>query len=231
MRTRMAACGTTRYFFSSKEISTAAFRKKMAWSPTRACMPRFLPSRASSFQGSSSRALTSAIGVPGPVATMSPVWTCWASIAVAGRYRPTRVRSSPSSAVMSTRSPTTRSCFLGNSTSPVSIAVVPAGLGLVHGDEIEDAELPGRGGKAQADLVADPAVGERAAQRRGERDMAGIDIHHLRQHDHVRVGIVGIEVQHRDPGAESHAIGRRLGVGELAQLVESLVQLAQPGLH
>ncbi len=35
----MAAWGTTRYFFSSKVISTAAFRKNIAWSPTFACIP------------------------------------------------------------------------------------------------------------------------------------------------------------------------------------------------
>jgi hypothetical protein len=85
MRTRMAACGTTRYLVSSKVISTAALRKKMAWSPTRACMLRFRGSRASTFQGSSSRVLMSATAVPGPVATINPVCTCWESIAVAGR--------------------------------------------------------------------------------------------------------------------------------------------------
>src|SRR6476469_2721543 len=226
MRTRMAACGTTRYFFSSKEISTAAFRKKMAWSPTRACMPRFLPSRASSLHGSSSSALRSATGVPGPVATMRPVWTCCESMAVAGRYRPTRVRSSPSSGVISTRSPTTISCFLGNSTSSVSIA----GLGLVHGNQLKDPELAHLRWQAEADLVPDPAVGQGAAQRRRQRDVAGVDIHHLGQHYHIGVGIVGVEIEYLDPRAEAHPIGRGLGVGELAQLVEPLVQLAQARL-
>src|SRR5690348_5182087 len=49
----------------------------------------------------------SVIGVPGPVARTRPPWTCRVSIAVGGRYRPTLVRSSPSSGAMSTRSPTT----------------------------------------------------------------------------------------------------------------------------
>src|SRR5437762_5815432 len=49
----------------------------------------------------------SVIGVPGPVATTRPPWTCRLSTAVGGRYRPTLVRSSPSSGAMSTRSPTT----------------------------------------------------------------------------------------------------------------------------
>src|SRR5207249_11349219 len=49
----------------------------------------------------------SVIGVPGPVATTRPPCTCRLSTAVGGRYRPTLVRSSPSSGAMSTRSPTT----------------------------------------------------------------------------------------------------------------------------
>src|SRR5690348_5878576 len=49
----------------------------------------------------------SVIGVPGPVARTRPPWTCRVSIAVGGRYRPTLVRSSPSSGAISTRSPTT----------------------------------------------------------------------------------------------------------------------------
>ena len=32
-------------------------------------------------------------------------------------------------------------------------------------------------------------------------------------------------------GAKAHAVARRLVVGELAQLIQPLVQLAQPGLH
>src|SRR5947207_14148120 len=49
----------------------------------------------------------SVIGVPGPVATTRPPCTGRVSTAVGGRYRPTLVRSSPSSGAMSTRSPTT----------------------------------------------------------------------------------------------------------------------------
>src|SRR5207245_9235944 len=49
----------------------------------------------------------SVMGVPGPVATTRPPWTWRLSTAVGGRYRPTLVRSSPSSGAMSTRSPTT----------------------------------------------------------------------------------------------------------------------------
>src|SRR5258708_32212073 len=49
----------------------------------------------------------SAIGVPGPVATMRPPCTWRLSTAVGGRYNPTLVRSSPASGVTRTRSPTT----------------------------------------------------------------------------------------------------------------------------
>jgi hypothetical protein len=47
------------------------------------------------------------IGVPGPVATMVPDCTACASTADAGRYSPTRLRSSPSSGAIRRRSPTT----------------------------------------------------------------------------------------------------------------------------
>ena len=60
--------------------------------------------------------------------------------------------------------------------------------------------------------------------------MAGIDVHHLGQHHYIPVGLAGLEVQHRDRGAESDPIGRRLVVGELAQLAQALMQLAEPGL-
>src|SRR5919106_4530993 len=48
----------------------------------------------------------SLIGVPGPRATIRPPCTCRPSTAVGGRYRPTVVRSSPSSGATNTRSPT-----------------------------------------------------------------------------------------------------------------------------
>src|SRR5689334_3988190 len=82
----------------------------------------------------------SAIGVPGPVATMRPPCTWRLSIAVGGRYRPTLVRSSPASGVTSTRSPTTIS-FLALS----SIAVAVERGGQVAGDV---------GGRAAFDVAA-----------------------------------------------------------------------------
>ena len=100
----------------------------------------------------------------------------------------------------------------------------------MHRHQLRDPEPAGGGGQAEADLVAHLAVGEGAAQRRGERDVAGVDVHHLGQHDDVGVGLVGLEVEHGDRGAEPDAIGRRLVIGELAQLVQALVQLAQPRL-
>src|SRR5207249_4073790 len=63
----------------------------------------------------------SVIGVPGPVATTRPPWTCRLSTAVGGRYRPTLVRSSPSSGAMSTRSPTTIRRFGASSGMGISI--------------------------------------------------------------------------------------------------------------
>src|SRR3989304_965531 len=61
--------------------------------------------------GSSRWSSTAGRGCPGPVATMVPPCTCCPSTAVAGRYSPTLVRSSPSSMRMRTRSPTTISSF------------------------------------------------------------------------------------------------------------------------
>src|SRR5436189_6415396 len=74
----------------------------------------------------------SVIGVPGPVATTRPPWTCRLSTAVGGRYRPTLVRSSPSSGAMSTRSPTTIR-RLGDSSGMGSSIHPRAPAGLAHG--------------------------------------------------------------------------------------------------
>src|SRR5438876_1183735 len=74
----------------------------------------------------------SVIGVPGPVATTRPPCTCRLSTAVGGRYRPTLVRSSPSSGAMSTRSPTTIR-RLGDSSGMGSIIHPRAPAGLAHG--------------------------------------------------------------------------------------------------
>src|SRR5213596_3033500 len=74
----------------------------------------------------------SVIGVPGPVATTRPPWTWRLSTAVGGRYRPTLVRSSPSSGAMSTRSPTTIR-RLGDSSGMGSIIHPRAPAGLAHG--------------------------------------------------------------------------------------------------
>src|SRR5216110_3930617 len=70
-------------------------------------MGRYLTSGPWIFHGSSSILAGSAIGVPGPVATMRPPCTWRLSTADGGRYSPTLVRSSPSSGAISTRSPTT----------------------------------------------------------------------------------------------------------------------------
>ena len=137
--------------------------------------------------------------------------------------------SSPSSGAMSTRSPTTRSC-LGEIPSSVGRLPFDRGLGLMHGDQIGNAKMPRGGRKAQR--YSSPTFPPKStAQRRGQRDVAGIDVHHFRQHHDVRVGVIGLEVEHRHPRAESDAIARRFGVGELTQLVEPLVQLPQPRLN
>src|ERR671917_827093 len=98
-------------------------------------------------------------------------------MAVAGRYSPTRVRSSPSSGVMSTRSPTTISCFLGNSILPFAVAgrrfaVIPRRLlrplGLVNGYQFRNPEPPRRCGEPQTHLFSYLLVAQGASQRGGE---------------------------------------------------------------
>src|ERR1043166_7804537 len=69
-------------------------------------------SRAAVRQGSSLFTSRLGIGSPGPVATIVPPCTAWLSIAVGGRYKPTLVRSSPSSIRTRTRSPTTSSSLV-----------------------------------------------------------------------------------------------------------------------
>src|SRR5439155_703548 len=94
-------------------------------------MGRYFTSGPWIFHGSSSMLAGSVMGVPGPVATMRPPWTCRLSSAVGGRYSPTLVRSSPSSGEINTRSPTTirrlgvSSSRMGNSIRPRGKAVSP----------------------------------------------------------------------------------------------------------
>src|SRR5215831_7635124 len=102
---------------------------------------------------------------------ISPSWTCCVSTAVAGRYSPTLVRSSPSSGAISTRSPATSS-FLGG----ISMRSVL----LVDRDDFDDAELARHRRQLETHLFTRLAIFERAAQRRRQRDMPGIDVHHLR---------------------------------------------------
>src|SRR5258705_13039637 len=97
----------------------------------------------------------SAIGVPGPVATMRPPWTCRLSTAVGGKYNPTLVRSSPASGVTSTRSPTTIS-FLAFS----SIAVAVECGGQVPGDV---------GGRAGFDVAGLGQIDERPVLEQRDR--------------------------------------------------------------
>jgi len=80
---------------------------------------------------------------------------------------------------------------------------------------------------ASSGQIAHPAIRQRAAERRGERDVPGVEIHHLRQHYHIGVRVVGVQIEHGHARAQPHPVGRRLGVGKLAQLVQALVELAQ----
>src|SRR6478735_5697180 len=120
------------------------------------------------FHGSSSGATISATASPGPVATMRPLCTCCVSRADAGKYNPTRVRSSPSSGVISTRSPTRISCFFGNSMSGL-------GTGVMYGNEFQHLEPAGDGRQPELHFVTHLPVGEGAPERGRERDVPGID--------------------------------------------------------
>src|SRR5437899_5445246 len=127
-------------------------------------MGRYLTSGPWIFQGSSSMLAGSVIGVPGPVAIMRPPCTWRPSSAVAGRYRPTLVRSSPSSGAMRTRSPTTirrlgASSGMGDSIQP-SLSGGRGGWGLT--ERLHPGRL-GRQGDGDADHVgcltgANPAL-------------------------------------------------------------------------
>ena len=116
------------------------------------------------------------------------------------------------------------------SPSPAFPAPVPVPLALMRRHELDDPELPGGGGETEADLVAHPPVPQGAPQRRRQGDVAGVEVHHLREHDHVGVAIIGVEIEDRHSGAETDPVGRRLMVRQLSELIEPLVQLAQPGL-
>src|SRR5207237_619194 len=71
----------------------------------------------------------SVMGVPGPVARMRPPCTWRDSTAVGGRYRPTLVRSSPSSGAMRPRSPPTIKRFGALSAMGLGIPLPPAARG------------------------------------------------------------------------------------------------------
>src|SRR2546427_325377 len=112
------------------------------------------------FQGSSSMLAGSVIGVPGPVATTRPPWTWRLSTAVGGRYRPTLVRSSPSSGAMSTRSPTTIR-RLGDSSGMGSSIHPRAPAGLAHGGNGDVDHVPRLTGPGAALLMRPCRSGSR----------------------------------------------------------------------
>src|SRR5213592_2602460 len=102
----------------------------------------------------------SVIGVPGPVATTRPPWTWRLSTAVGGRYRPTLVRSSPSSGAMSTRSPTTIR-RLGDSSGMGSSIHPRAPAGLARGGNGDVDHVPRLTGPGAALLMRPCRSGSR----------------------------------------------------------------------
>src|SRR5215208_1917236 len=104
---------------------------------------------------------------------------------------------------MSTRSPTTISCFLGNSILPFAVAgrglaVTARGLicsfGLVNGYQLRNPKPPCRRRESETHFFADLLVAQRPAERGSERNVARIDIHHFGQNDRVFIGILGIQI-------------------------------------
>src|ERR1041384_3263249 len=177
---------------------------------------------SSARHGSSSNTAGSGIGSPGPVAMIVPSWTCWVSTAVAGRYSPTLVRSSPSSGAISTRSPATSS-FLGGVSMRSAL--------LVDRDDLDDAKLASHGRQLETHFFARLPVLERAAQRRRERDVPGIDVHHLGEHQNIGLLVTVAEILDHDSRAEPDPVARGFGVRELGHMGPPLMQLPQPRLY
>jgi len=86
-------------------------------------------------------------------------------------------------------------------------------------------------GQPERDLVTNLAVLERLPKRRRQRDMSGVDVHHLGEDQGVTVRVLGVEIEHHDFRAEPDAVARRRDRGKLLDLGHALVQLAQPHLH
>ena len=91
--------------------------------------------------------------------------------------------------------------------------------------------LPGHCRQTEAHLLARLAVLERLTQRRGERDVPRIDVHHLGEHECELFGVAGLHVFHPHDRSQAHAVPGRLGVGQLGKLGKPMVQLAQARLH
>jgi membrane-associated phospholipid phosphatase len=92
-----------------------------------------------------------------------------------------------------------------------------------------DLSRPGR--ETKADLVSDFSILERPPKGRGKRNVTVINVHHFCQHNRIHISLICLEVQDGDARAQAHPISGCLGVGQLSQLVEPLMQLTQPGLH
>src|SRR5258708_7327002 len=114
----------------------------------------------------------SVMGVPGPVATTRPPCTCRLSMAVGGRYRPTLVRSSPSSGARSTRSPTTIR-RLGASSGMGSSIHRRGAASLAHGGKGDVDHVPRLTGPRAALLMRACRSGSRGPHsssiRKGQR--------------------------------------------------------------
>jgi hypothetical protein len=104
-------------------------------------------------------------------------------------------------------------------------------FGLVNGYQLRNPKPPCRRRESETHFFADLLVAQRPAERGSERNVARIDIHHFGQNDRVFIGILGIQIEHCHPGPQSHPVGGCLGIRELTELVQPVVQLPEPRLH
>lgn len=69
-----------------------------------------------------------------------------------------------------------------------------------------------------------------STERRGYRDVSGVDVHRVGDHQLPDLGLLRVQVLHRHARAEPDPVLGNLGEVDLRQLCQALAQLSQPRL-
>src|SRR5574341_345671 len=102
---------------------------------------------------------------------------------------------------------------------------------LMQGGDLQNLQLPRPGGKAYRDGLTGLVVQQGPAQWGGYRDVAGVHVHGVRDHQLEGLPLLGLGILHLHPRAQPHPVPGHLGEIDLRQLGQAGPEMAQPGVH